>query len=66
MARLPADVLKNTAPVHRVLPPEGQAMLQRAAATPTPPGDPMARTRAINQAVEKLKFLYPEVFELEK
>ncbi len=62
--KLPADALKPE-PVHKVLPPEAQAQLQRAASTPATKADPMARTRAVNQTIEKLKLQYPEIFNQE-
>jgi len=39
--------------------------LQRAAATPIPSGDPLARIRAINEAERWVKATYPQYFKKE-
>ena len=44
-----------------MLPPEAVAILRRAAATPT--DTPLAKTKAIEQAIEKVKTLYPQFFK---
>ena len=46
-------------------PPFVQAMLRAAASTPVPPGDVMARARAINAAIAKAKLIAPECFRQE-
>lgn len=51
--------------VCELLPAEARAILQRAAATRIPDHDPMARTKAINQANKKVRRMYPAYFQPE-
>lgn len=46
---------------HRVLPPNAQALLKRAAATP----DPYERQRAIERAIDYVRSMYPDFFKKE-
>jgi len=50
-------------PVASVLPSEAILLLQKAARTPVPEHDPLARERAINEATLKVKHLYPQFFK---
>lgn len=47
---------------HGLLPKAAQDALKRAAATPITKADPMARSKAIDQAVRRLKREYPDYF----
>jgi len=53
-------------PVATVLPPAARRLLQRAAQTPVTPADPLARIKAIEQAVEQIQRQYPEFFTKEQ
>lgn len=48
-----------------LLPYEARALLQRAAATPIPPHDPLSRVKAIESASSRLKLEYPQFFRKE-
>ena len=45
------------------LPEEAVLMLRRAASTPIPPGDRMARTKAIDHAIQVVQLKYPQYFK---
>ena len=45
-----------------VLPPEAARLLQQAAKTPIPEHDPLARVKAIEKAIERIKRQYPQCF----
>lgn len=46
----------------QALPPDASARLQRAAKTPIPPDDPLARVKAIEQAAQWARLKYPRYF----
>lgn len=48
---------------HSLLPEKAKNILQQAAATPVHPRDPLARQRAINQAMAKVREMYPQFFK---
>jgi len=48
--------------LHTVLPVEAQLILRRAASTPITEEDPLARRRAVDSAIDKVKRDYPEYF----
>ena len=50
----------------QVPPPAAREALRRAARTPIPDHDPLARERAINAAVRGVKLLHPELFHREE
>lgn len=43
-------------------PPAAREALQRAAQTPIPDDDPLARVKAIDQCIQRLRRQYPEFF----
>lgn len=45
------------------LPPEAQAALARAAETPIPANDPLARVKAIEEVTKRIKRKHPEFFK---
>jgi len=45
------------------LPEEAVLMLRRAASTQIPPGDRMARTKAIDRAIQAVRLKYPQFFK---
>lgn len=47
------------------LPIEAQEILKRAAQTPITRTDPLARVKAIEKAVQRIKDLYPHLFKKE-
>ena len=47
---------------HGALPLEAQRILMRAAQTPVTAADPLARTKAIEKATQRVKTQYPEFF----
>lgn len=51
---------------HAVLPADAIALLQRAARTPIPVSDPLARVRAIEQATKRVQQQYPAYFQKEQ
>lgn len=51
-------------PISTQLPFDVRAALARAAKTPIPPGDPMARTKAIEEVVRRAKANYPKYFRM--
>ena len=50
---------------HGALPLEAQRILMRAAQTPVTAADPLARTKAIEKATQRVKTQYPEYFQME-
>ena len=50
---------------HGALPLEAQRILMRAAQTPVTAADPLARTKAIEKATQRVKAKYPEYFQVE-
>ena len=52
-------------PGAQMLPWIAREMLMRAAKTPIPEFDPLARERAINAAIRSVKLLYPTKFREE-
>jgi hypothetical protein len=52
-------------PTCRLLPEDARSMLQRAACTPNPPDDPLARQKAIEEANRRVRRMYPEYFQQE-
>lgn len=50
----------------RILPPTAIALLQRAACTPIPAYDPLARIKAIEQATSLVRAMYPFHFKPEE
>lgn len=46
----------------RILPPDAIARLQRAAQTPIPQNDPLARLKAIERAAQWTRLKYPRYF----
>ena len=53
--------MKNLPPA-KVLPQEAARLLQQAAQTPIPGHDPLARVKAIEKAIERIKRQYPQCF----
>jgi hypothetical protein len=64
IAAAAAHVMKDT-PGPKLLPLEVRAMLQRAAQTPIPWGDPYARTKAVDAAIARARQMHPECFRPE-
>lgn len=62
--------MKNDAPqystAHNVLPSDAQAMLRRAAATRNTDDDPLARIKAVNMAISRVRRQYPDCFQPEE
>ena len=52
-----------TRPPHRVLPPDAIAKLQEAAKTKPTAKDPLAKTKAIEQATTWVRRKYPLLFQ---
>lgn len=52
-------------PNSRLLPEDARAVLQRAACTPIPPDDPLARQKAVEEANRRVRRMYPEYFQQE-
>jgi hypothetical protein len=50
---------------HGALPQEAQRILMRAAQTPVTAADPLARTKAIEKATQRIKTMYPDYFQTE-
>jgi hypothetical protein len=57
------DMKDNPGP--KLFPIEVRAMLQRAAQTPIPRGDPYARTKAVDAAIMRARQMHPECFRPE-
>jgi hypothetical protein len=51
---------------HTLLPPLLIKALQKAAATPITPDDPLARIKALEQATQRIKRNHPELFKTEE
>lgn len=51
---------------HNILPLEAMLILQRAANTPITADDPLARVKAIEQAIQRVKREYPQMFNQEE
>ena len=45
-----------------LLPEDARKILMRAAKTPVPLCDPLARVKAIEKATERVKAMYPQLF----
>jgi hypothetical protein len=54
--------VKNPPPVS-ALPRDAAKQLQRAARTPITRADPLARVKAIEKAIERIKREYPQFFQ---
>jgi hypothetical protein len=52
----------HNATVHNLLPLDAQALLRRAAATRVTDTDPMARIRAVDQAIKRVKREHSRLF----
>lgn len=52
-----------TPPVSQHLPFDARMALVRAAQTPIPPGDPLARVKAIEQAQALARRRFPDLFQ---
>jgi hypothetical protein len=50
----------------QLLPEAAREALKRAARTPIPEFDPLARERAINAAIRSVRLLYPDHFQAEE
>lgn len=55
-----------TTAVSTVLPPAARVKLQRAAQTPIPADDPLARVKAIEKATQWIKQNYPQFFRIKE
>lgn len=51
---------------HKLLPPEAQEILRRAAATPISNEHPLARTKALEVANRRIREMFPKHFIYEK
>jgi len=49
--------------IHKALPMDAQADLKAAAQTPITPEDPLARVKAIDHAIQRVKQRYPHLFK---
>lgn len=65
MATTPPQDATPAPSVPSVLPAEAVALLQRAAQTPVTARDPLARTKAIEQANQRIRLQFPHLFKLE-
>jgi len=54
--------MKNQPPAN-VLPSDAAKLLQQAAQTPITRADPLARVKAIEKAIERVKREYPQFFQ---
>lgn len=54
--------MKNPPPAN-VLPRDAAKLLQQAAQTPITRADPLARVKAIEKAIERVKREYPQFFK---
>ncbi len=50
---------------HGALPLEAQRILMRAAQTPVTAADPLARTKAIEKATQRVRSMFPTYFQTE-
>lgn len=55
-----------TSTLSTVLPPAARIKLQRAAQTPIPADDPLARVKAIEKATQWIKQNYPQFFYIKE
>jgi len=53
-------------PICKLLPDHAREILQHAAATPIPDGQPLARKKALDAANRRVRKLYPKFFITEK
>ncbi len=53
-------------PASTLLPADAVAILQRAARTEIPSGQPLARKKALAGALRRVKAMYPQFFKPEK
>ena len=53
----------NSLPPANVLPRDAAKLLQQAAQTPITRADPLARVKAIEKAIERVKREYPQFFQ---
>lgn len=51
--------------IHDLLPKDAQAMLKRAAATPVPGHDPLARLKALEHAIKRVRREWPHLFRID-
>ena len=58
--------MNNRPRISALLPLRAARELQRAALTPIPDADPLARLKAIENTTEWVKQIYPEYFRKEK
>ena len=54
--------MKRQPLISNTLPPSARDALMRAAQTPIPVHDPLARIKAIQKAIERAKQTYPHLF----
>lgn len=57
--------MNRTPPLANVLPRDAARLLQEAALTPNPRGDPLARLKALERATGRVKAMYPQFFQQE-
>jgi hypothetical protein len=57
--------MNNNSRGPKLFPLEVRAMLQRAAQTPIPKGEPYARAKAVDAAIQRARQLHPECFRPE-
>lgn len=57
--------MKNLPPAN-VLPRDAAKLLQQAAQTPIPGHDPLARVKAIEKAIERVKRDHPQFFQIKE
>ncbi len=50
----------------KILPADAREILQQAARTPNTERDPLARTKAIEQATARVRRMYPKFFNHDK
>jgi hypothetical protein len=52
----------NQPPENEILPADAREILQQAARTPNTQREPLARTKAIEQATTRVRRMYPKFF----
>ena len=57
--------MKNLPPAN-ALPRDAAKLLQQAAQTPITRADPLARVKAIEKAIERVKREYPQFFQIKE
>lgn len=57
--------MKRPPPLVKLLPESAARQLQEAALTPIPPGDRLARLKALEKATERVKAQHPQFFKQE-